>query len=89
MLFVGPGCGIQEGSLDHVMVSFGVGLRFSKSNIGKESLVPAADTVTFGSPSSSILHSLEPSGVAHLLTPAPLSKVWDHALEFSIGSQEV
>jgi len=77
---MGPGCSIQEGSFDHIVVSLGIGFRFSKSNIGKESLVLAADIVTFGSPSGSILHSLEPSGVAHLLIPAPLSKVWDHAL---------
>jgi len=89
MLLVGPGCCIREGSLDHIVASFGVGLRFSKGNIGEESLVPAADIVTFGPPSSSILHSLEPGGVAHLLMPAPLSEVWDHALELSIGSQEV
>jgi len=77
---MGPGCSIQEGGLDHVVVSLGIGFRFSKSNIGEESLVPAADIVTFGLPSGSILHSLEPSGVAHLLIPASLSKVWDHAL---------
>jgi len=85
-LLVGPGCGIEEGGLDHAVVSFGVGLRFSEGHIGKESLVPATDTVTFGSPDSSILHGLEPSGVAHLLMPEPLSEVWDHALELSIGS---
>jgi len=86
---VGPGCGIQEGSLDHVVVSFGVGLWFSEGNIGEESLVAAANIVTLGPSNSSILHRLEPSGVAHLLIAASLSKMWYHTLEFSIGSQEV
>jgi len=89
MLLVGPWCGIKEGSHDHAMVSFGVGLWFSESNIGKESLVPAADVVTFGSSSGAIRHMLGPSGVAHLLIPAPLSEMWDHALKLTIGSQEV
>jgi len=86
---VGPGCSIQEGSLDHIVVSLGKGLRFSKGNIGKESLVTAANIVTLGPSHSTIFHILEPSGVAHLLIASSLSKVWDHTLELAIGSQEV
>jgi len=71
------------------VVCFRVGLRLSKSNIGKESPVPAAHTITFGSSHSSIFHMLGPSGVAHVDMPAPLSKVWDHALELSIGCHEI
>jgi len=89
MLLVGPGSSIQEGSLDHKVVSLGVGLRFSKGNLGKESLVPAADIITFGPSYSSIFHMLGPSGVAHVDMPAPLSKVGNHALQVSIGSQEI
>ena len=86
---MGPGGGIEEGSLDHEVVCFRVGLRLSKSNIGKESPVPAAYIVTFGSSHSSIFHMLGPSGVPHIDIPAPLSEVWDHALELSIGRHKV
>jgi len=86
---VGPGGGIEEGSLDQEVVCFRVSLRLSKSNIGKESPVPAAHVVTFGSSHSSIFHMLGPSGVPHVDMPAPLSKVWNHALKLSIGSHEV
>jgi len=89
MLFVGPGCGIKEGSLDHAVVCLGKGFRFSKSNIGEESLVAAANVITLGPSHSTIFHILEPSGVAHLLIASSLSKVWNHTLELSIGSKEV
>jgi len=85
---VGPGGSIKEGSLDHKMVCFGVGLRLSKSNIGKESLVPAADIVTLGSSHSSIFHMLGPSGMSQIDIPVSLSKVGNHALKLSIGSQK-
>jgi len=86
---VGPGCGIKKGSLDHVVVSFGEGLRFPEGNIGKESLVAAANVITLGPSHSTICHILEPSGIAHLLIASSLSKVWNHTLELSIGSKEV
>jgi len=86
---VGPGGSIKEGGLDHKMVCFGVGLRLSKSNIGKESLVPAATIVTLGASHSTIFHVLGPSSMAHIDIPVPLSKVWNHALKLSIGSHKV
>ena len=86
---MGPGCGIQEGSLDHVVVSFGKGLRFPKGNIGKEFPVPATDAITLGSPNGTIFHCLELGGIAHLLIALSLFEVGNHALKLSIGSHEV
>jgi len=73
------------------VVSLGKGFRFSKGNMGKESLVTAANIVALGPSHSSILHILEPCGVAHILIVASLSKVWDHTstLELSIGSHKI
>jgi len=71
------------------VVSLGKGFRFSKSNIGKESLVSAANIVTLGPSHSPIFHILEPCCVAHILIAASLSKVWDHTLELSIGSHTI
>jgi len=64
-------------------------LRFSKGNIGKECLVPAADIITLGPSHSSIFHMLSPSGVSHIDIQAPLSEVGNHALQVSISSQEI
>ena len=86
---MGPGGSVKEGSLDHVMVCFGVGLRLSESNIGEESLVAAANIVTLGPSNSPIFHILEPCCIAHILIAASLSKVWYHTLELSIGSHKI
>jgi len=89
MLLVGLECGIEERCLDKMMVCFGAGFRLPQSNIGEEPSVAAANVVTLGSSSGSILHSLEPCGVAHLLIAPSLFEVGDHALELSISSQKV
>ena len=86
---MGPGCGIQEGSLDHKVVSLGVCFRFSESNIGKEASVTATDVIALGPPNGTIFHGLEPGSIAHLLMAPSLFGVWHHTLQLSIGSHKV
>ena len=76
--------GIQNGSLDQVMVCLGIELRLSQGNVGKDAPIIAAKVVNLGPIDGSICSWFIVSSVAHFSIPWSLFEMRNHALEVSI-----